>query len=546
MTKFNKSLLTAAVVGALALPGLASAATLSYATGQQITYAKDLFVNDTISIETPADLQLIAQAVDDNTGRITSIAAGEVLTVKVTLANGAQFDSTAPAATLVATFLEGAQTGGAGAPINVVPGSENYNGSELNFKYTTTGAGTIGAAGDYFLQLNSAKVKNLIQGLFNGSQVNAEITVQNGDGQQVLAAKTVLAKSAWGVTVRSNPEGIVDPLTGLALAPGDLTKTIDVGADPRKTLFSTFGVVGAADSDVFNAGGFNVDITRALETAGVGANPPGTYINNFNATALDPEYNIVNTATFTVKVSGSDLGVFAGANAWLDASPACDKVGGAGTFVNAAAALDGGALVFTSATTSALWNSVTAAPPIAPGANLYVCLQAHDDVEINPQALSGTVALDYDLPTQRVNPAPWNISLLPLRLNGTTLIFQNVNPGGNSTAQSFLRLTNNNAQVCPVVIDAKDDAGLLSDQVTLTLQPHASIQLNSDELENGSSKAAGSFGDGTGKWYVRVTAECSNFKASALNRHQDGVVTNLTPEKWDGEEWLTPTSQLNP
>ena len=62
----------------------------------------------------------------------------------------------------------------------------------------------------------------------------------------------------------------------------------------------------------------------------------------------------------------------------------------------------------------------------------------------------------------------------------------------------------------------------------------------------GAAQAAGvtgGFGDGTGKWYVRVTAECADLQASALNRHQDGVVTDLTPEKGN-DAWLTPTTKL--
>ena len=54
-------------------------------------------------------------------------------------------------------------------------------------------------------------------------------------------------------------------------------------------------------------------------------------------------------------------------------------------------------------------------------------------------------------------------------------------------------------------------------------------------------------GNGTGKWYLRITAECSNFKASALNRNaQSGTVTDLTPEKGAGIEWLTPSTLINP
>src|SRR5690606_17488713 len=106
-----------------------------------------------------------------------------------------------------------------------------------------------------------------------------------------------------------------------------------------------------------------------------------------------------------------------------------------------------------------------------------------------------------------------------------------------------LRLTNNNSQICPVTIDAKDDAGLLSDEVNLVLQPHASAQLNTTFLDSGSypaglvanTGATGALGDGSGKWFVRVTAECSNFWGSALNRNNEtGTVTNLTHDEGVG------------
>ena len=64
MTKFNKSLLTAAVVGALAIPSIASAADLSYPAGKQITFAKDLIVNNGTTVYTANTLRLTAEGAD--------------------------------------------------------------------------------------------------------------------------------------------------------------------------------------------------------------------------------------------------------------------------------------------------------------------------------------------------------------------------------------------------------------------------------------------------------------------------------------------------
>ncbi|MGB3394191.1 MAG: hypothetical protein WA956_06605 [Stenotrophomonas sp.] len=526
MTKFNKSLLAAAVVGALAIPSLATAAQYKYVAGQQITYAKDLFVDDTKSIDSPNGLQLIAEASDNNASRITNIALGEVLTVKVTLGQGAIFDSTYPADTLVQLFLEGTQTGGAGAAINYVPGTANYNGNELNFQYTTTGAGNVGAG--YFLQLNSAKIKNLIGGLFNGSSITSQITVQNGDGQQVLAGNVVYAESKWGLAVSSDP------------TLGNVNTTIDVGADPRKTFFASTGVVGQDDQAFFNAGQLTLDIAKAIQTQGAA---PGTYVNNYSATATQPDYNVVATADIIVKVTGSDLTAFGGNRVWLDQNAGCTKAAGAFTNGVIGTGANAGVATFTSPANSNLWQNVTNAPPTA--SPVYVCFGANHAAEMQAQNLSGTLEVDYNLAQQRVNPPAFTFDLLPLRLNGTTIIFQNVNPAGNATAQSFLRLTNNTAQICPITIDAKDDAGKHSGEVKLTLAPHGSKQVNSEVLEGAATAAGvtGGFGDGAGKWYVRVTAECADLQASALNRHQDGVVTDLTPEKGN-DTWLTPPTSL--
>ena len=525
MTKFNKSLLTMAVVGALALPGMATAANLAYPNGQQITFAKDLIVNDGTTIYTPNSLVLRAEAAD--AARVGTIA-GDTIRVKVTLTNGAKFDTTADAATLVAGFTEGAESGGAGTPIAVI-GVPYYStsGQELNFEYTASGAGADLADPDYFLTMNSFQITNLVGGLFTGNAVGAEITVQNAGGQQILAAKQTIARSAWGIDVDS----VVSP---------DVNKTIDVAADPRKTYFAPNGIVGESQGtpvgyDYMNLGGVELDITETQTTGNAGL----AYVNNFSAIALNPEYNIVGTADIVVTVTGSDLEAFAAGDAWLDADVNC---GGVTPVAGTWAAASPGVLTFTATANHALWANVTGAPP-APSV-AYVCVAADGDDEMEAQTLAGSLAVRYNLSTQRVDPAPQPFDLLPLVLNGTTLIFQNVNPGGNSTAQSFIRFTNNNDDICPVIVDAKDDAGLHTSDVSFTLGAHESVQLNSDDLENGSTKATGMWGNGTGKWYIRVTAECSNFKASALNRHHDGVVTDLTPEKWAGNEWLTPDADL--
>jgi len=510
MKKFNKSLLTAAVVGALALPALASAASLSYPAGKQIWFAKDLIVN--------------------NATRIATVA-GDNVTVKVTLTNGAKFDATADAKTLVENFKIGDELGGTGAVIGAaLVGTPYYSasGQELNFTFTAPGNGTDTLNG-YAIELNSVQITNLVQGLFDGNSVGAEITVQNSVGQQILASKAVIARSKWGLVTES-------------VASTETTKKIDVGSTPDpKTWFAANGQVGGSGnngatpgSDYFHLGGITIDIAEgALVGGGTG------YVNNYSAVAPNPEYNVVSTAEFKIKLNG--LAAY-GNNIKFSTSNTCSAPVG-----TSAPAADGSITVTLPASDPLLAN-VTAASPSP--STLHVCAFATGAYELaKVDQITGQVTVDYNLSTQRVNPVLDPAQFGAIDFNGTTLIFQNVNPGGNATAQSMLRLTNNNATSCAVEIDAKDDAGLHSNSAKITLGAHKSVQLYGEDLEGGNAGKGltGGFGDGTGKWYVRVTAQCTNFKASALNRNVNtGTVTDLTAEKWNGSEWNTPAAKLNP
>lgn len=543
MKKFNKGTIALAIAGALALPQMAMAADMVYGSSQQITFAKDLIVNDGTTIYAPSGLVLRAQAAD--AAKMATIAPNNVLQAKITLSNGAKFDSSAPATALVAQFLEGTETGGAPAALNVVPGSVYYSasGSELNFQYTATAAGTDQANPAYTLQINGLQITNLVEALKIGNQLQAEITIQNNStgGQQILAASATIARTVWGeyAKVVANP---------------DAAKRIDVaGCDAppfgRLTRFAPFGdvggacVAGAPANQVFNAGVVEVGITKAKETDGA----TDSFVNNFNATAANPEYNLVGTGNITVTVSGSNFANFTNSRTWLDQSATCSRT--PGFFIDGVVNSANNQAVYNGLVTHNLYSGLTQNPPASP-VTMSVCFAASNQNELVPQALSGKLEFFHNLPTQRVNPPAFTLSpLTALELNGAQLVFQNVNPAGNPTAQSFMRITNNNNAICPVTIDAKDDAGRYSGKVRTTLPAHQSYQFNIDTLESGSDSriSSGSLGNGTGKWYLRITAECSNFKASALNRNaQSGTVTDLTPEKGAGIEWLTPTTLINP
>jgi hypothetical protein len=531
MTKFNKRVLAVAIAGAIMLPGAASAATMVFGSSQQITFAKDLIVNNGTTIYTPNDLELRAETIDAiNIATVDGDnAAMNAVRVKVTLTNGAKFDTTADAETLVEGFFAGTELNGAPTQLNAltIVGTPYYStsGQELNFEFEipagATGADLVSPA--FALELNSFQITNVKDASDAGQTIEAEITVQNEAGQQILAARETIADFEWGITSFDLDSGFDDYRIDVAECAGG-----------NRTRFSTNGVVGACDATIFNAGGLTLDITEAEETDGA----TDSYINNYSAVAAVPFYNVVNTATWTFTVTGSNLNSFTGGDLFLSNDINCAGGVGAEESFGTIAAGAATASVDVGAGEDVVYELSDATPGPE---DIYVCFRGDDTGKMVPQDLNVSWSIDYDLPTQRVNPPGDDHDILPLLLNGTTITFQNVNPAGNATAQSFLRITNHNDFECPITIDAKDDAGEYTEDagnvIAYTMPAQASKQFNSEVLENGSDEVTGAWGDGEGKWYVRVTAECANVMGSALNRNSnDGTVTNLTPERGEHDE----------
>jgi len=560
MKSLNKSLLAAAVVGAIALPSLVSAATFNYTNGTQITLARDLIATNGNIMVLPTSLTLEGDR--DSVQEATNIEGTDgILTnnqirVRVALVGGAQFSSTPTAEALAAQFVRGNQAGG-GGPIgdiatgDLVSAGFTNNNTELTFVFEAASPGILGtnALPEIFLTLPALRVTNLVSqlGAANGSVV-ASVDVYNVTrNRTILSATNTIVRSIWGEVINSlNLSDAPAAYDDGVLTPGD--KALDVASQPnRKTRYAPNGRVGdsnpnRAAAQYFNAGAFEMDIAKANP---IGVSTPA-YINHANAPT---QYNLISSppAQIVVRVQGDNLSPWATipAGIWITNSATCGR----------ATADNSVSLNVNTTTNVASTAPIPATHPLfvnltntVPAATLpiHVCLGSDSTTELLPQPnLRGSVEVTYQLPDLRQNPPVLPFRLAPLLQNGAVVYFQNVNPAGNTTAESFLRVTNHNTFDCPIYIDAKDDLGRHSGEVRLTLEPHASEQLNINVLESGNDPrfaANGGFGDGAGKWYVRVSADCSNFTASALNRNSTtGVVTDLTPEKGDGIQWSTPT-----
>ena len=131
-------------------------------------------------------------------------------------------------------------------------------------------------------------------------------------------------------------------------------------------------------------------------------------------------------------------------------------------------------------------------------------------------------------------------TLLPLRYNGSTMEIFTINPGSNTTQRSFVRLTNRSATDGYVsLVGIANDGVEGASQVRVWVPAGASVQLNSDDLENGTGGAIGAWGaPSAGKWRAVVTAEFPGLVASSLvNSSLPNVLTNITDSDTRGEQY---------
>ena len=82
------------------------------------------------------------------------------------------------------------------------------------------------------------------------------------------------------------------------------------------------------------------------------------------------------------------------------------------------------------------------------------------------------------------------------------------NPAGNTNQVSRLRLINSSGAETVATIKGLDDAGASppNGDITVTLPPYGAHTINSSQLEAGDDGFEGSFGNGSGKWQLFVSA----------------------------------------
>lgn len=143
-----------------------------------------------------------------------------------------------------------------------------------------------------------------------------------------------------------------------------------------------------------------------------------------------------------------------------------------------------------------------------------------------------------------------NCPLMPLQYNGPVVHVYTFNPAGNTTQQSFVRISDTGPVGGQVFITGVDDAGNPGvGTVSFNMNAGQSIQLTSSDLQNGNTAKGltGALGTPTGKWRLTVTSYFPNLVVTSLNRNNSsGTVSNLTDYDTNGKQNLLESGNPTP
>ena len=178
-------------------------------------------------------------------------------------------------------------------------------------------------------------------------------------------------------------------------------------------------------------------------------------------------------------------------------------------------------------------NTVVAGTFTAAGGTATLCVTVDAATEVTAQQFTVQNGINTVLENDACNVAP-------IAFNGSVVKVFTFNPAGNTTQESFLRVSNWGNTGGKVTVEGWDDAGAAgASDITFTLPAGESLQFNSGDVENGNATkfTSGAFGDGAGKWRLVVTGEFDGMNVISLNRNNTvGTLTNLTDSDNGGEQ----------
>ena len=527
--QLRKSALALAVLGGLVASGAAAAFTVTPASlGSSFPFYVGSLAAASNTVVVPVEHSVVVSTNGSDLilGRTTGF------TVRISLSGGATFNTspvlgTASTFSALQTCTPGCVQGG--WSVTLAAGGAGNSYAVYSVQPTASGA-TIGTG--IVLSLNNGSVQLVGVGALGtpGGAITATTTLvdPNTSAQIETPVTTTLLASQDPITFNVNPFGVpVGPGAG---------DYIDVGSNANigsKTWFGS-STIGSLLSGSFGAGlistGINPAILNQLNTG------PGFVIDGTN-----DQYGLTVTGNFAAFTQ-------TGALVYLDPSGTCGTMPSSGS-----------PLIATVTANSATFSGMSAAslggfggqiPATAWSAALCFAVPNGNSIVIPPSQYTaqlnftgnGTVS---GFPVAG-NTFPFAVAgahenttaqpLLTMNYNGPVVTVYTVNPAGNSTQQSFLRINNTGSLGGLVTITGVDDAGnKASGAISFTLPAGQSIQLNSTVLQSGSSSPIngiavnGALGTPVGKWVLTVTGQFQGMVVTSLNRNNNsGTLTNLT------------------
>ncbi|MGV8942530.1 hypothetical protein [Thermomonas sp.] len=495
MSIFKKNVLAAALVAGLVAAGSAGAYTYWTAgdtAAEKVATAS--VVNSSSIVTMTQDVQVRVDAVDLVVGRTTGFQ------VRFNLFNGGSGS--------IAKFAANpAPTAGADLPAGWV---------------VTLAAGGTGATFAVYniVPPNSASVPGIVPGeLFKVVGTSLTDVEELATAGGIISSEFFFADPVGAAVINGSLKQVnllvsANPVQLACDKPaGDTTSRIDVadttaaGGKMSKTWFSKDGSLGGANSTTNGTKTFDFGNISASKDAAFGS---------FNYLSTDTFKTVLNGG------AGNDFSAFS--NIYLSNNNCASAI------TNGNGVISGSTVTFNYSLADAVGN--------ASGYTLAVCGTVNgtsviDDVPV----ITSTTTFSR---AGTLSPSPTTCELLPLLYNGSVVEIYHINPAGNSTAQSFVRVINRSNTGGKVTLHGIDDAGNSpGTDITFFLGAQKSMQLNSDDLERGNPAKGltGAWGDGAGKWRAILTAEFSGVRVQGLNRNaNDGTVTNLTDADGRGEQ----------
>jgi hypothetical protein len=481
----KKNTLALALVAGLGMAGVAAAYTIQTNNDDvpEKVATSDITSNASVITMTEA-VNIEVDTTDFILGRTTGF------NVRVSLVGGARYAGNP-------TINNGAALP-AGWTVSLASGGTGQNFAV--YSVTPPASSPTGIQPGELFNLSNVQLNNLTTLQTSGAQVIGQADFIDPVGASVIGAdSTVLLESGNPVTFGCNPNA------------GETAERIDVGTTATqgsKTYFSSTGEIGGADNGLTDLGNIVVSKDSAFASFNYVASDSFTTVVSGNFAAFQPM-----SATRRVFLSNDDCAT---------AIPTTS------TAYNAASQT----LTFTYTHANAGFT--------ATGGTLALCAQvpAGNTTVIDASSVSARTTFNRT----GVPPVTSAVcGLLPLQYNGSVVRVYNVNPAGNSTAQSFVRVINQSTTPGRVTIVGIDDEGVQRGPISFVLDGQKSMQINSNDLEAGNAAKGfvGSLGDGAGKWRLFVTGEFSGMVVQSLNRNAtDGTVTNLTDADTRGEQVL--------